>query len=109
MRQLSRSEWIVIGIAALLLVVVAGDPVHWPLVVSNPERIAETRLTALTVTDIQARTQPMPIHEQRLMVRHQLTEEAALQIAAARRHIGLTLAGIAGLGLLWRQGRRRSN
>src|SRR4051812_20254194 len=102
-----RSVWIVIGSAAVLLVVVAGDPAHWALVASSPARAAEARLSALTLDDIQSRTEPMPVHEQRLMVLHQLTEEATFQIAAARRHIGLTLAGFAGLAILWRHGRRR--
>jgi hypothetical protein len=107
----ARSQWIVIWSAALVTVVLLGEPTEWRFAFTTPERLAATTPDRLTPLNAPALTTgPTPSLSDREIARGQRRRswQRVARITRARRHLGLSIAGLAFLVVWWLEGRRRT-
>ena len=104
----ARSQWIVIWCTALLAVVLLGDPRGWRFALATPDALATAKRERLTALEVSAYTDPTRTPSEReVLLRQRLRRQSAAQIARARRHMGLSIAGLAFLVVWWLGGRSR--
>jgi len=106
----ARSQWIVIWSAALVTVVLLGEPTEWRFAFTTPERLAATTPDRLTPLNAPTLTDPTRSLSDREITRRQRRHgwRRVARITRARRHLGLSIAGLAFLVVWWLEGRRRT-